>query len=61
MAVPKRKHSNARTQSRRRSNWKLEKTNVVTCPNCGAKMLPHRVCEACGFYDKKQIIEVKNK
>ena len=29
------------------------------CPNCGAKMLPHRACAACGYYKGKQVLEVK--
>jgi large subunit ribosomal protein L32 len=30
---------------------------LVPCSKCGALMTPHRVCAACGSYNKKQVIE----
>jgi large subunit ribosomal protein L32 len=30
----------------------------VSCSKCGALMVPHKVCKACGSYNKKQVIEV---
>ena len=32
----------------------------VKCSKCGALMLPHRVCKACGTYNKKEIIPVED-
>lgn len=32
---------------------------VVTCSNCGAAVLYHRVCPECGFYRGKLAIEKK--
>ena len=58
MAVPKRNHSNKRT-AQRRAHWKIEAKGLKTCPNCGAKMLPHRACAACGYYKGKQVLDVK--
>ncbi len=57
MAVPKFKHSKARTRRRNAINGKLRVTNLVTCSNCGSKKLPHRVCKKCGFYKGRQVIE----
>ena len=57
MPVPK--HKTAKTKSRlRKSNgyYTMEAPAVSVCPNCGAKKLPHRVCDSCGFYKGKQII-----
>ena len=31
---------------------------AVKCSKCGALMMPHRVCKACGSYNKKEIIAV---
>ena len=31
----------------------------VECPQCHARMVPHRVCPTCGFYAGRQVIEVK--
>ncbi len=52
---PKNKSSKARRDSRR-ANWKMSAPNLVKCSKCGALMVPHRVCKACGSYNKKEII-----
>ncbi len=57
MAVPKRNHSNKRT-AQRRAHWKIEAKNLAVCPKCGAKMLPHRACKNCGYYNGKEVIAV---
>lgn len=58
MAVPKSKVSKARRDKRRSSHWKLATPNLVTCPQCGASRLPHRVCKECGYYDGRKIMNV---
>jgi large subunit ribosomal protein L32 len=60
MPLPKRRHSNAR-QGKRRSAQTLEAPNVSVCSNCKAPKLPHRVCSVCGYYDGKQVIQIKSK
>ncbi|NLJ80600.1 MAG: 50S ribosomal protein L32 [Firmicutes bacterium] len=61
MAVPKRKHSKARTRSRK-ANWKRIKImGSVACPNCHEPKLPHRVCLNCGTYKGRQVLTVKEK
>lgn len=55
MAVPKRKMSKARRDSRR-ANWKLEKPGFVSCPQCHEPVMPHHVCMECGYYDGKAVI-----
>jgi len=59
MAVPKGKVSKARRDKRRGSNWKLTAPDLVKCPNCGALLLPHRACKACGFYNGRKVLEVE--
>lgn len=61
MAVPKRKSSKARRDTRRSSHWKLETPGIVACPNCGAYHLPHRACKACGQYKGRNVIAVEAK
>ena len=56
MAVPKRKMTKARRDSRR-ANWKLEVPGMVECPQCHELKMPHRVCGACGYYNGKEIIK----
>ena len=59
MAVPKRKVSKARRDTRRSNVWKLEAPSIVACPNCGAYHLPHRVCKACGMYNGRQVLKLE--
>lgn len=55
---PKRKHSKGR-RDRRRSQDALQARNTVTCSNCGSSRLPHTVCPNCGFYDGREVVQVK--
>jgi len=54
MAVPKKRTGHS-AQGKRRSNWKAAKPELTTCPNCGAKVLTHTVCTACGTYKGKVV------
>ncbi|MDR0426102.1 MAG: 50S ribosomal protein L32 [Clostridiales bacterium] len=58
MAVPKRKTSKQRSATRY-AQWKLKSPAVVECPQCHKPKLSHRVCGACGYYDKNRSVEVK--
>lgn len=60
MAHPKRRHSNARTR-KRRSHDALESRSLSVCSQCGAAVLPHRVCPECGSYRGKKVLSVKVK
>lgn len=60
MAVPKRKHSNGRT-GKRRSHDAISVRSASVCPQCGATVLPHRVCRSCGHYRGRQVMMVKVK
>jgi len=33
----------------------------MPCPQCKQQKLPHRVCGVCGYYDGRQVIEIKVK
>lgn len=61
MANPKKKHSPARRDSRRSQNWKLEMGSLSKCTQCGAAVMPHRVCPACGFYKGELVLAPKVK
>ena len=60
MPNPKRRHSNQRTR-KRRTHDKLEPGTIVSCPNCHASRIPHRVCSECGYYNGRPVIRVKQK
>ena len=61
MAVPKRKTSHARKNSRRSSVWKLELPGMTKCPKCGEYNLNHRVCSKCGSDAGKEVLKIKEK
>ncbi len=58
MPNPKRRHSKAR-RDRRRAHDHLQTPGTSVCPNCNEPKLPHRVCPHCGFYKKRQAIDVE--
>jgi large subunit ribosomal protein L32 len=60
MPLPKRRHSKTRGR-KRRTHWKLGQMNLVPCPQCKHPKLTHRICAVCGYYDGRQVIEVKTK
>lgn len=47
-----------KTRSRRAQNTHVRTMQTVTCPQCGAPKLPHRVCPTCGTYKGRQVIAV---
>ena len=56
MAVPKRKVSKARRDSRRSAVWKLEAPALSRCTHCGELTSPHKVCTNCGYYKGREVI-----
>lgn len=59
MAVPKRKTSKARKNTRRSAVWKLTTPALVECPKCHELIAPHKVCPACGNYKGKEVIKIE--
>ncbi|MEA3273451.1 MAG: 50S ribosomal protein L32 [Patescibacteria group bacterium] len=57
MAVPKQKQSKSRTR-RRRSHHALKPTQLVKCSHCGKMKLNHTICDHCGYYKGRQVIDV---
>ena len=56
--LPKRKLSKGR-RGRRRQHDQLQPLKLVACENCGEMKLPHVVCQSCGYYRDREVIEVK--
>jgi large subunit ribosomal protein L32 len=50
MAVQKRRQSSGRRDSRRAQWMKMTPPANSPCPSCQASRLPHRICDACGWY-----------
>lgn len=45
-------------RNRVRSHHALHATHFVICSHCGKQKPPHIVCENCGYYNGRQIIDV---
>lgn len=58
MPLPKRRHSRTRGR-KRRTNWTMTLPNVGECQHCHNPKLPHHICTHCGYYNGRQIIDVK--
>jgi large subunit ribosomal protein L32 len=57
VAVPFRRTSKTKKRMRR-THLKKNAPNVVTCPNCGEPIRPHRACTKCGYYKGKEVVKV---
>ena len=58
MAVPKRRTTKTKRDSRR-SHWKASPPTYSLCPQCRQPKLPHRVCANCGYYGGRQAVEIE--
>lgn len=57
MAVPKQRKTKAR-QGNRRSHHALKKVQLTKCTKCGNVVLPHNMCNNCGTYRGKEVVNV---
>jgi large subunit ribosomal protein L32 len=59
MAVPKRKHSNSRTGTRR-AHDALKPKQATFCPKCETVKPSHAVCPNCGYYMGRTVVEIES-
>ena len=59
-ALPKRRVTRTR-RGMRRAHDALRRPNLVLCPRCKNRILPHHVCPHCGTYRGVQVIEVEGR
>lgn len=57
MANPKRRHSKARTATRRAQYKVRSIPQTRECQNCGGDKLMHRACPTCGHYRGREVVE----
>jgi len=57
MGLPKTRRSKAR-QRNKRSQIYIEKPPYTACSKCGKPVLPHTLCQNCGTYRGKELIDV---
>ncbi len=58
MAVPKRKTSKSR-RDKRRTHYKAKMPAISICSHCNEPVRPHNICEKCGYYRERKVIEIK--
>lgn len=58
MAVPKKRTSRRRRGMRRAHDHLKITAAVESCDNCGEAKLRHKVCESCGTYRGRQVLDV---
>ena len=54
------RHTRAHTKNRR-SHHGLEAPTLAKCSNCGSHHRPHHMCQECGFYKGRLVIDMKAK
>ncbi|TVQ92791.1 MAG: 50S ribosomal protein L32 [Deltaproteobacteria bacterium] len=57
MAVPKKRTSRRRRDMRRAHDSITFSAAVELCETCGELKLRHRLCEACGTYRGRQVVD----
>ena len=60
MSICQKNKSSKGRRYKRRANCKMSAPTLVKCSKCGELMMPHRVCKACGSYNKREIVSVEN-
>jgi len=58
MICPKKKTSKARRNKRRAQTWKIAMPNLVPCAKCNELVPSHRVCKACGSYNRREVLKM---
>jgi len=57
MPVPKQRKTKSK-RNQRRSHHALKAKFPGNCSNCGQPALPHHLCENCGYYKGRQVVDV---
>ncbi len=58
MPVPKRKWSRQRTRTRQ-ANKGIKPKSITGCQTCQAPLIPHQVCQDCGYYKGIKVVRTK--
>lgn len=60
MAVPK-QHKTKSRRNQRRMHIYLSQPSLSVCPKCGKPVILHTLCQNCGYYKGRQVIDVLRK
>ncbi len=56
--VNRMRHTRSHTKNRR-SHHALKAPTLAVCKNCGASHRQHHMCLECGFYNGRQVMDLK--
>lgn len=59
MAVQQRRVTPSR-KGMRRSHHALQVATLTSCKRCGNKIIQHRVCNKCGYYKDRKVLDLDN-
>jgi large subunit ribosomal protein L32 len=45
---------------KRRMANRYHAPQLSKCPQCGSRLIPHRVCKECGYYKGRQVVSVES-
>lgn len=51
------KHTKGK-RNRVRSHHALQPASFASCSHCAQAVLPHQICQNCGYYARRQVIDV---
>ncbi len=60
MAVPKQRKTKSR-RNQRRMHIHAKKPSLTDCPQCKEKKLMHTMCNSCGYYKGREVVDVLKK
>jgi large subunit ribosomal protein L32 len=60
MAVPRMHHTRSR-RNKSRMHLFLNPAHLISCKKCGKKVRPHTVCQNCGYYKGREVVDVLKK
>ena len=60
MAVPKKRKTSSRGKQGR-AHQNVLTPSLGKCLKCGSPKINHTVCETCGFYGEKKIVDIETK
>ena len=44
----------------RRAHDSLASSTYEECPNCGEQKRPHHICNSCGYYNGREVLEAED-